>query len=236
MSSTFQQRLAASTLVAALALGAGCGRHDLPAPSPPVPASTPPTPPSVPTVAPVAAATPPPAAGPVDPGVFDQSHCSAYLPPYDEHQFAGRARVHLQTQGAGAFHYQNLPARCGASNGRGMAFGGGRLRPGEGAEFFVCLPDGGRLAVRNSRHQVGPGLQPFDSTLDAVEAHVGPGGARLLRNMMTNQYRPLPPMLRSTVAFGADLRTASGTVFLSERFAGGPDGSLTIQVECPAGG
>lgn len=207
---------------ALLALSASCdggGEHSPPA-SPVLDAQTNP----VVTTRDAWSPTRPIAPGPpVDPGNFQRFGCATdAMPP---HIATGTATVTWRPTSGSPFSFMNLPARCGGAF-PGQLIDGVRSRPGDGAEFVVCMPDERRLDIGMLRRgAVPPGTQDVAHTANLVRLRI------VLDRFVNVVAAANAPDPSARLVFGPHLRSANGSVRLATS-AGAVAGTVDFQIDC----
>jgi hypothetical protein len=145
------------------------------------------------------------------------------MPP---HIAVGTATVGWQPTHGQGFHFRNVPARCGAAY-PGQLLDGVRLRPGEGAEYVVCMPDERRLDVGFLRRGTVPGgTQDIAHTEGLVRLRIG-----LDRYLDLVSPAGTPDPI-AHLEFGARLRTATGSARLAHEGTHAVDGVVTFEIDC----
>ncbi len=162
----------------------------------------------------------------IDPGTFPRFGCATdAMPP---HIAVGTATVGFRPTHGQGFHFRNVPARCGAAY-PGQLLDGARLRPGEGAEFVVCMPDERRLDIGFLRRgTVAGGVQDVAHTEGLVRLRIG-----LDRYLdVVSPAGVTDPVAQLT--FGPRLRTAVGSVRVARAGTHEVEGIVTFDIDCRA--
>lgn len=217
--------LAASLL--ALSLAASCNQHTSSSASQPSPAATPEAHADVvPADARTDASTASHVGPPIDPGSFERFGCNTdAIPP---HIAAGTASVTWRPRRGSSFNFRNLPARCGAAY-PGQIVEGARTRPGDGAEFVVCMPGERRLDVGVLRRApVAAGAIDAAHTPNLIRLRIG---LDRYINVTSPAGAPDP---NARLLLGPRLRTASGSARVALNPGGEPDGVVEFEIRCAA--
>lgn len=158
----------------------------------------------------------------IDPGNFQRFGCAT--DPSPPHMVAGTASVVWRPVGGPAFNFQNLPARCGSAY-PGQLIDGVRSRPGDGAEFVVCMPDERRLDVGILRRgPVAAGPQDVAHTPNLVRLRIA---LDRFVNIVDGDAGP-----NTRLTFGPHLHSAAGFMRLGASPTSPSAGTIEFGIDC----
>lgn len=219
-------RSRAALLLAALALTSRCDRPSTPEAA----TALRPDAARAPSVADAASAPPAGLRAPaeaVDPGTFERNGCRTDASP--PNMVLGTATVAFLARDGQGFRYRNVPARCGAAY-PGQLVEGARTRPGDGAEFVVCMPDNRRLDVGVLRRGPVPaGEQNVAQLANPIRLQVG---YNLYATMPTPVPAPAGAEGTPQLSFGPRLRSARGRAAVGLPGGAGIAGVVDFEIRC----